>query len=128
MDKLHVCSLELPQILQSKGKCPQAHILWCTWCVSVCIHIPGKRPIRHCKACCLVQSFCCWLRRGCGVVGRLPPGHTASWMTCRYATQYLVHIRLATLTSNHLEQPNTQQCLHLNVFTGSTNKSLANLN
>lgn len=58
--------------------------------VSLCVLYacaPGRRPIRQCKACCLVLSVCCGLRCGWGLVGRLPPGHTASWMTCRYATQ-----------------------------------------
>lgn len=69
---------------------------------SAALPVPGRRLIRQRRACCLLPSFCCWLRGGEASAGRCPPGHTASWMTRRYTTQYLVHVRLATPTSSHL--------------------------
>lgn len=48
---------------------------------SLCL--PGSRLISERRASCLVSSFCCRLRSVRAPAGRFPPGHTASWMTCR---------------------------------------------
>lgn len=66
------------------------------------IQLPGRIPIRLCKACFSAATFCSWVLTGRGYLGKTPPGQMDSWRSWRYCTQRCGHVRLATCTSSHL--------------------------
>lgn len=70
--------------------------------INLIVQLPGRIPIRLCKACFSVATFCSWVLTGRGYLGKTPPGQMASWRSRRHCTQRCGHVRLATCTSSHL--------------------------
>lgn len=66
------------------------------------VQLPGRIPIRLCKACLSAATFCSWVLTGRGHFGKTPPGQMDSWRSRRYCSQRCGHVRLATCTSSHL--------------------------
>lgn len=70
--------------------------------VNLIVQLPGRIPIRLCKACFSAATFCSWVLTGRGYLGKTPPGQMDSRRSRRYRTQHCGHVRLATCTSSHL--------------------------